>query len=839
MKNEDDIYEKASKLSRQNESDWDDFAPHYMKKSRKEKKGFFSKILRFFRKTILYLVCSSFAIVGIGAAGLVVILYFFCADLPDHNKLKNYTPLVATKVFLQDGAQLCEYSNEKRYFVPIELIPQKVINAFIAVEDKHFYQHAGVDFIGIARSMITNIKRIGSGRRPQGASTITQQVARIFLIKNNEVSYVRKIKEAILAYRIENALSKEQILELYLNQIYLGLGTYGVASAAKAYFNKTVDELSIAESAYLAILAKGANNYHPVKHKEKALIRRNWALVRLLEDGYISLEECEKATNEDLQIAPRPKNEYYAEYFSEEIRKDLKNKYPSESINNEGLVVRATLDSRLQKCAYFALKRGLEKIDRGFGWIGSVSKIKINQSKEALLAELKAAKLPDGGEIFSKAVILDARGKALLDSGENIRLASADLRWASKLRPGDIVMVEKDEKNNYRIRQLPNVQGAIVVMDVHSGRVLAMQGGYSFSQSEFNRATQANRQTGSVFKPFVYLAGLLNGFAPNTIIDASSVEIDLGPVLGIWKPRNYKDAVIDKITFRRALEKSINTATVRIAKEVGMEKISAIAKKFNLFEEMPHYFSYALGAGETTLLKLVTAYSMFANGGKMIEPTLIDYIQDINGKVIYKADARKVSQDDDSAPRLNDMRPQIEDERSIYQLTSLLEGVIQRGSGAPAKFLNLPIAGKTGTSNESRDTWFVGYTADIAVGVFVGFDDHSKSLGKNASGTVTALPIFIDFMMHARKFITPKPFRVPNGIKLRKIDLETGGMPNSYGSSVLEAFKQDETYNSSTVIDPLKNPAKVNEESTDQLNVADDQKSDINNDRAIPLFGVY
>ena len=338
---------------------------------------------------------------------------------------------------------------------------------------------------------------------------------------------------------------------------------------------------------------------------------------------------------------------------------------------------------------------------------------------------------------------------------------------------------------------------------------------------------------------FVYLAGLLNGFAPNTIIDASSVEIDLGPVLGIWKPRNYKDAIIDKITFRQALEKSINTATVRIAKEVGMEKISAIAKKFNLFEEMPPYFSYALGAGETTLMKLVTAYSMFANGGKRIEPTLIDYIQDINGNVIYKADSRTVAQDDDSAPRLNDMRPQIEDERSIYQLTSLLEGVIQRGSGAPAKFLNLPIAGKTGTSNESRDTWFIGYTADIAVGVFVGFDDHSKSLGKNASGTVTALPIFIDFMQHARKFITPKPFRVPDGIKLRKIDLETGGMPNSYGSSVLEAFKQDETYNSSTVIDPLKNPSKVDEEVTDQLNSEENQKSDINNDRAIPLFGVY
>ncbi|MBE6447223.1 MAG: PBP1A family penicillin-binding protein [Alphaproteobacteria bacterium] len=837
MKDED-IYEKASRLSRKDNANLEDFATQRNARSFEKGKdsGFFAFILRI----ILYTVCSFFAIAGVGVASLIVILYFFCSDLPNHDNLKNCNPTAATKVFLQDGAQLCEYSSEKRYFVPIELIPQKVINSFIAVEDKHFYQHAGIDFFGIARSLITNFKRIGSGKRPQGASTITQQVARIFLIKSNEISYLRKIKEAILAYRIESALSKSRILELYLNQIYLGLGSYGVAAAAKTYFGKTIDELSISESAYLAILAKGANNYHPVKNKERAINRRNWALGRLLDDGYISEEEYKISIKEELQIVTQHRNDYLAEYFSEEIRKDLKSKYPSGHINNEGLVVRATLDSRFQKCAYFALKRGLETVDRGFGWRGPVGRIDVNQSKDIVISSLKAVQFPKGGEKFIRAVVTDTKGKAITETEKNIHIASVDLRWAKDLKSGDVVLIEIED-NKYRLRQVPKVQGAIVVMDVHNGRILAMQGGYSFAQSEFNRVTQAKRQIGSAFKPFVYLAGLVNGFAPNTIIDASPVEIDLGPQLGIWKPRNYRDAVLDKITFRQALEKSVNTATVRIAQEVGMKKIAELAEKFDLFENMPQYLSFALGAGEATLMQLVTAYSMFANGGKKIEPTLIDYIQDIHGKLIYKADARTaILSDNEEAPRLNDIRSQIEDERSIYQLTSLLEGVIQRGSGVPARFLGFPIAGKTGTSNESKDTWFIGYTPDIAVGVFVGFDDHLKSLGKNASGTATALPIFVDFMKHAKKYLTPKPFRVPNGIKLRQIDLETGGAPREK-TTIWESLKYDEATSLSVDIDPLKNPISSSKKDTEEerQNEETSDLKDGQNDEAIQLFGVY
>ncbi len=804
MEKDEDIYKKAMLLSRN-----EDYTPtqtHF--KSSFEKKssiGIFTKIFKFFKNLLLYIICTISAIVGIGGICVFSVLYFFSNDLPNHTFLKHYQPLTSTRVFLQDGEKLCEFSNEKRYFVPIDMVPEKLVNAFIAVEDKHFYHHIGIDLLGISRSFFHNLKNLGTGKRPQGASTITQQVARIFLIKTNQVSYIRKVKEAILAYRIENVLSKKEILELYLNQIYLGLGSYGVAAAAKTYFDKTVNELTIAECAYLAILAKGANNYHPVKNQKRAIERRNWALTRMLEDGYISDKEYSEASKTPIILAPSKVEEYLAEYFSEEVRKDLKTKYPLEKVNEEGLVIRATLDSKLQKCAYYALKKNLENIDRGFGWRGPISHIEISSNKNDLTKTLQKVQMPKGAEKFHKGLILNAKGKILLENGTASHLKMSDVKWAKNLRSGDIVLTEQ-EQNEYRLRQLPKVQGAIVVIDVHNGRILAMQGGYSFAQSEFNRATQAKRQVGSAFKPFVYLAGLENGFAPNSIIDASPVEIDLGPALGIWKPRNYRDAVLDKITFRQAIEKSVNTATIRIAKEVGMKKIATIAENFGLFREMPKYFSYALGAGETTLLKLVTAYAMFANGGKRIEPFMIDYICDKNGKVIYKSDNRITETEDnnENPPQLNDIRSQIINEQSIYQLTSLLEGVIQRGSGAPAAFLNFPMAGKTGTSNDSRDTWFIGYTPDIAIGVFVGFDDHTKSLGKNASGTTTALPIFIDFMKKAKKYFSPKPFKVPHGIKLRRIDLKTGGNPKGE-TTIIEAFKENEEINEDIFENPLEN----------------------------------
>lgn len=763
--------------------------------------------MKFILHFIEYTVYAVLAVIGVGGIIVLGILYFLGTDLPDHNFLKRYRPDVASRVFLQDGSKLCEYATEKRYFVPINRVPIKLINAFVSVEDKHFFTHNGVDFYGIMRSVLRNIENYGKGLRPQGASTITQQVARIFLIKNNNVSYIRKLKEAILSFRIESALSKWQILELYLNQLYIGVGAYGVAAAAKIYFDKSLDELTIAECSYLASLAKGANNYHPVLHRKRALARRNWAINRQLEDGYITEKEAALAKKEDLQVV-RPILDTTSGYFSEEIRKFLIQQFPGESLNKSGLIVRATLDPRFQKCAYDSLRRGIERIDRRYEWRGGIGSLKIDQAQNVLVRQLQKISTPKGMEAFTKALVLSKNQNfvnILTENGDIGHLDEKDVKWAKKIKVEDVILVDKSGPGRYRLKQLPIVQGALVVMEADSGRILAMQGGYAFEQSEFNRVTQAKRQIGSAFKPFVYLAGLQNGFAPNSIIDASPVEIDLGGALGVWKPRNYRGAVLDKITFRRAIERSINTATVRIAESVGIDKIARLAEDLGLFTNMPRYLSYVLGAGETTLLQLTTAYAMFANGGKRVHPIMIDYVQDRYGRTIFKTDGRVAEEHVNFyaklPPYLSDNRVQVVDERAIYQLNSLLEGVVQRGSAASVSRFGFPIAGKTGTSNDSRDVWFVGYTPDIVIGVFVGFDDHNKSLGPWASGTETALPIFIDFMEHAKQYIIPKPFRVPRGIKLRKIDVETGGMvTDSTKNTVIEAFKEDENVQNNMLI---------------------------------------
>ncbi|MDR1236600.1 MAG: transglycosylase domain-containing protein, partial [Holosporaceae bacterium] len=473
--------------------------------------------IKFALKTMLFLG------VGAGVLSVLCVKDFFSFDLPDHNSLKEYSPDLSSRVFLRDGSKLCEYAGERRYFVPVNKVPKKLINAFLSVEDKHFFEHHGIDLFGVARSVVVNLKNVGSGKRPQGASTVTQQVARIFLIKNNEISYLRKVKEAILSYRIENALSKMQILELYLNQIYLGLGSYGVAAAAKTYFNKTIDELSVAECSFLAILAKGANNYHPHRHRDKALLRRNWAINRQFEDGHITLQEKEEALRENLKTAePDDQVGNCAEYFSEEIRKYLIEKFPFQSLNKEGLIIRTTLDVKFQQCAYNALRKGLEEVDRRFGWRGPISVINVTGSQSETLARLREIQITKGMEEFLKAVVLScATGNCaiLTETGAVGKIQNSDLKWAKKIKAGDVVHVAPTKKNDtvFSLRQLPKVQGAIVVVEADSGRVLAMQGGYSFSGSEFNRATQAKRQTGSAFKPFVYLAGLEHGFAPNSV----------------------------------------------------------------------------------------------------------------------------------------------------------------------------------------------------------------------------------------------------------------------------------------------------------------------------------
>ncbi|MDR3151716.1 MAG: PBP1A family penicillin-binding protein [Holosporaceae bacterium] len=744
---------------------------------------------RFFKIIVLL------AFLGISAA--LAALYIMSLDLPDHTLLKKYAPELSSRVFLKNGEKLCEYSSEKRYFIPIERVPKKLINAFLSAEDKRFYEHIGIDIVRIFVSFINNLQNMRSGKRPHGASTITQQVARIFLIKSNEISYLRKIQEAILSRKIESALSKNEILELYLNQIYLGAGTYGVAAAAKVYFNKTVNELTVAECSYLASLAKGASNYHPVKNRERALKRRNWLIKRQLQDGFINKKTAQAALKEDLVMAPQEEN-VTAEYFSEEVRKYLIEKLRLSALNSEGLIIRGTLDMRFQDCAYRALRKGLEKVDRKFGWRGALATIDTSDP-DKIVAQLKELNAPPGSREFKKAVVTKIQKKKVTLVTEDKKqgeVVEGDVRWAKNLHIGDVILVSSNDEGGFNIRQIPAVQGAIIVIEANTGRILAMQGGYDFSQSEFNRATQAMRQCGSVFKPFVYLTALENGFSPNSVINAEAMEIDTGAA-EIWKPKNYHGSTIEKITLRRAIEKSVNTATVRISYELGVNKISKLAQQFGIFETMPEFLSFALGAGETTLEKITAAYAMIANGGKRITPTMIDYVQDKKGNVIYRmAGPTQETKDPFNAgtsSRLNDNREQIVNEQSVYQMISLLEGVVQRGSGWEASTLGIPVGGKTGTSNESRDTWFVGITPDIAVGVFVGFDDYSKSLGKDATGTSTALPIFVDFMAKIKKFLTAKPFRIPKGIRLRKVDLETGGPPSPSGKgTIMEAFKNDE-----------------------------------------------
>ena len=657
----------------------------------------------------------------------------------------------------------------------------------------------------IARSLIVNLKNIKTNKRPKGGSTITQQVARIFLIKTNEISYIRKLKEAILSFRIENTLTKKQILELYLNQIYMGLGTYGVATAAKVYFNKTVNELTIAECSYLASLAKGANNYHPIKHKEKALTRRNWAIGRQLEDGYITEKEAEQALKEELYMVPPEQNSFDAEYFAEEIRKDLIIKYPQGSLNKKGLIIRCTLNPNLQICASNALKKCLEKLDREFGWRGTLTKINTPGLRRSKIVDmLQEIPLPKGGKEFLRSVVTSTYKNTpaiLTETNEEGSLSEEDFKWTGKkLFVGDVILTQKQPDGSFALKQIPEVQGAIVVIEANSGRVLAMQGGYSFDESEFNRAVTAERQCGSVIKPFVYLTALNNGFAPNSIIDASPIEIDLGGKLGIWRPKNFNDKILDKITLRLALERSVNTATVRLAQEIGIPKIAKTVELFGIFDHMPRFFSYVLGAGDTTLLKLTVAYAMLANGGRRIHPTMIDHIQDRYGNIVFNADQREVDNSiayyESQPPKLQDNREPIINERSIYQITSLLDVTSRRHWFFNNVVQNIPFSCKTGTSNKARDTWCIGYTPDIAVGVFVGFDDHSRSLGEKAQGAVIARPIIIEFLSQAKNYLRPKPFRVPKGIHLRKINLFTGEPSTKDGpNTITEAFKDEDDQN--------------------------------------------
>jgi len=762
-------------------------------------------------------------LVGIGAAAGLV--WHFSKDLPDYSQLQDYEPRVMTRVHASDGALLAEYARERRLYLPIQAVPKMVINAFVSAEDKNFYEHAGLDFGGIARAGMLYLQNYGSNRRPQGASTITQQVAKNFLL-TNEVSFQRKIKEALLALKIERTYSKDKILELYLNEIYLGFGAYGVAAASLLYFDKSVHELSIADAAYLAALPKAPTLLHPFRQRDRAIERRNYVIDRMVENGYIKAQDGEKAKKEPLNVTPRPTGAHIfaAEFFAEDVRREIYDKFGEKGLYEGGLSVRTTLDPKMQVMARKALVDGLVQYDEQQGYRGAVSKLDIAGDWGIKLADVKA--LSDIG--WKLAVVLETSdqaarigfqpgrepGGAVLRDRQIGIVPLEGVKWAKPvtgptkgrtpvkvsqvLEPGDIIYVEPltGKDGQFRLRQVPEVSGAMVVMDPWTGRVLALVGGFSYDQSQFDRATQAMRQPGSSFKPFVYASALDNGYTPSTVVVDAPIEIDQGPGLGMWRPENYSTGkYYGPQTLRFGLEQSRNVMTVRLAQDVGMPLIAEYAKRFGVYDELPNYLSYALGAGETTVMRMVTAYSMFANGGRRITPTLIDRIQDRYGKTVYKHDLRECSACDAAKwqnqpePTLVDRREQVLDPMTAYQITSMMEGVVQRGTGTAVREVGKPIAGKTGTTNDEKDAWFMSFTPDLAVGIYMGYD-KPRHLGRGATGGHLAAPIARDFYKVALADKPAVPFRVPPGIKLIRIDAKSGTRAGpDTRSAILEAFK--------------------------------------------------
>ena len=746
-------------------------------------------------------------IIGAVVAGGVIWKYE--QDLPDYTQLKNYEPPVMTRVHAGDGSVLAEYAHERRLYLPSSAIPALVKEAFISAEDKSFYTHSGVDPEGILRAAMVQLQ----GGHMQGASTITQQVAKNFLL-TNERSYDRKIKEALLSFRIESAYSKEKILELYLNEIYLGLGNYGVAAAALNYFGKSVHELTVAEVAYLAALPKGPNNYHPFLHRDKAVDRRNYVIDRMVENAFVSKADGDKAKQQPLGVTPRvlSPNTYYGGFFAEEVRRELGEKFGEKKLYEGGLSVRTTLDPKMQQMARKSLADGLVRYDEAHGFRGPMRHIDTAGDWGPPLADVPAL-----GDVapWRLAVVLDMPGNdaqiglqpkrdpdgRVNRERETGTMVQTGLHWSrgtgrNGLTPGDIVYVEPIDAHpgQYRLRQIPEVGGSIVAMDPYTGRVFAMVGGFSFDQSNFNRATQAMRQPGSSFKPIVYATALDNGYTPSSIVLDEPISIDQGPGMGVWSPQNFEGKSGGPHTLRYGVEHSINQMTVRLARDVGMPLIAEYAKRFGIYEDLPPYLSFSLGAGETTLMRMATAYSMLANGGRKIKSTLIDRIQDRWGHTIYRHDERVCEAcnvpkwaADEVEPTLVDKREQVLDPLTAYQITSIMEGVIQRGTGQVIRSVGKHLAGKTGTTNDAKDLWFVGYSPDLTVGVFMGYD-RPRSLGDSAQAALYTAPIFRDFMTMALKNKPDIPFRVPPGIKLISVDARSGQRSSGSGS-ILEAFK--------------------------------------------------
>jgi penicillin-binding protein 1A len=752
------------------------------------------------------------ALAGV-AVGLVY-LNQVSASLPDYTVLKDYQPPVTTRVHAADGTLLAEYAHERRLFQPIETIPPRLLQAFVAAEDKDFYSHHGISVDGVARAVRDNVMaRIdGNSAIQGGGSTITQQVAKNFLL-TSEQTWDRKIQEALLSVRIEGTFSKDKILELYVNEIFLGLNSYGVAAAALNYFDKALYQLTLSEMAYIAGLPKGPNNYHPFRHPQAAIERRNYVLDRMYEDKYISAEERDAAKAESLNVSPRQSGSqlYSAEYFTEEVRRQLNTLYGEDQLYGGGLSVRTTLEPKLQEYARKALMDGLIAYDQGRGFRGPVASVDIGEEWGAAVWAVKP--LRDVPE-WTLAVVVamesnsaqiglrpgtDVEGR-LLPERKTGTLAGPDIKWVSKklsdvLKVGDVVYVSPVEgkPDHYTLRQVPEIEGALVAMDPRTGRVLAMVGGFSYAESEFNRATQALRQPGSSFKPIVYSAALDNGYTPASVVLDAPIEV-VNSDGSVWRPENYAQTFYGPQTLRKGIENSRNVMTVRLAQDLGMPLVTEYAKMFGIYDKLNPVLAMALGAGETTDMRMTSAYATIANGGRKIVPTLIDRVQDRYGKTIYRHDDRLCdgcvaqSWQNQGEPMIIDNREQVLDPMTAYQITSMMEGVVQRGTGTFAKRLNLPVAGKTGTSNDYKDAWFIGFTPELAAGVYVGFD-QPKSMGNAATGGEMAVPIFTEFMEDALRGKPPTPFNMPSTMTQIWIDPATGVKANGGERAIAEAFK--------------------------------------------------
>ncbi len=740
------------------------------------------------------------------SVSILVILWTFSNNIPDYKFLKNYKPPVSSKMYSGNGDLVADFSSEKRIFVPYSAIPKNVINAFLSAEDKNFFKHPGVDAKGVLRAIINNIQNIMTSKRLEGASTITQQVAKNFLL-TNEVSLNRKLKEAILAFRIERALSKERILELYLNQIYLGSGAYGVAAASLEYFDKSIKELNYAESALLAALPKAPSRYNPYRNSELAKFRRDLVLKNLLDNNFLSINKYNEYKKQNIKLKKTKKIFLEdAQYYIEDVRKNIIEKLTYEKVYKQGYNINTPINLKLQKIATESLRNGLIAYDQRKGWRGPI----LNTSYEDNWSEKLDEKNNLENSIGWKTAIVKniSQFDAIIETENKLEgvINYKDISWTRKefknlLKVGDIIYVKKLDNNSYSLMQLPKINGGIVVMDPFTGRVLALSGGFSFKSSEFNRVSQALRQPGSAFKPFVYALALENQFTPSSLVLDAPLVLDQGVDLKKWKPENYGKKFYGPSTLRVGLEKSRNLMTVRIAQSLGVDKVANFSKKLNIYNDPEELLSISLGSAETTLLNLTSAYSSFVNGGKLIYPVIIDRIQDSEGNTVINNENRKCIDCDKISftgldyPKIEDNYEQVISRQTAYQVTSILEGVIKRGTGKKLRDLKLNLAGKTGTTNENTDAWFIGFTSNLVIGVYVGMD-NPQPLGKYETGSKAALPIFKEFIEKVVKKSDSRPFKVPEKITLMVVDPLTGEKAKfTSKNTIIEAYKSKNVIN--------------------------------------------